>query len=67
LIAFIFRFSSLASLLTALSCPLLCWWLVSMEAALWVAGMTVLVFARHHTNIQRLFAGSESKIGQKSA
>ena len=67
LIAFVFRFSSLASLLTAFACPFLCWWFVSMEAALWVAVMTVLVFIRHHTNIQRLFAGSESKIGKKSA
>lgn len=65
-VAFIFRFSSLASLLTAFACPFLCWILVNREAALWVAGMTVLVFIRHYPNIQRLLAGTESKIGKKA-
>jgi glycerol-3-phosphate acyltransferase PlsY len=28
--------------------------------------IAVLVFARHHTNIRRLIAGTEPRIGQKT-
>jgi glycerol-3-phosphate acyltransferase PlsY len=28
--------------------------------------IAVLVFARHHTNIRRLIAGTEPRIGQKA-
>ena len=31
-----------------------------------IAVIAVLVFARHHTNIRRLIAGTEPRIGQKA-
>ena len=67
LIAFVFRFLSLASLSTALICPILCWILISFNAAIWTGAMVILVVLRHHGNIKRLLQGTESKIGQKSS
>jgi len=63
-----FRYVSLACLLAALCVPLGALVLgypgVSTLAALAVAA---LVVGRHHANIARLRAGSESRLGQKSA
>jgi len=63
--ALVFRMSSLAALVSALSAPL---WL-------WLFGLTpvtglglllaALVWLRHRANIQRIVAGAEPKIGQK--
>ncbi len=63
--ALIFRISSLAALICALSAPL---WL-------WVFGLNsttglglllaVLIWLRHGTNIKRILAGTEPKIGKK--
>jgi len=62
-----FRYVSLASLLAALCVPLgalvLGYPRVSTLAALAVAA---LVVSRHHANIARLRAGTESRFGQKS-
>jgi len=63
--AAIFRYSSLAALLALAASPAL-----SLQFALpqhhWLAGiLCVLVWARHHQNIRRLFKGTESKIGAK--
>ena len=63
-----FRYVSLACLLAALCVPLGALVLgypgVSTLAAL---GVAALVVGRHHANIARLRAGSESRLGQKSA
>ncbi|MFN3636533.1 MAG: glycerol-3-phosphate acyltransferase, partial [Rhizobium rhizophilum] len=41
------------------------WILGVEEAALVTAVMTVITFWRHKQNIERLIAGTESKIGNK--
>lgn len=72
IIAFFFRYSSLAALVAAVFAPLfyamggaLVWpWHTGMGWAL-LAMSAVLVW-RHKLNIQRLLAGQESRIGSKS-
>jgi glycerol-3-phosphate acyltransferase PlsY len=68
-VAAAFRFSSLATLLSALSAPVtLALIHASQPAAAWVfAGMTLLVFVRHHENIGRLIRGAEPRIGASKA
>lgn len=62
------RFVSLGSVLAALCVPLGAWALgypgPSVVAALAVA---VIVVGRHHENIARLLAGTESRLGQRPA
>ena len=67
--AALFRFSSLASLAAFAALPVFIF-LLTPEAARAVAlpGAIVIalgVFGRHHSNIRRLLAGTESRIGQK--
>ena len=71
LIAFVFRFSSLAGLAAAAAAPLLVWWLDPSDAGklahIWLAAfMAVLIFIRHHENIRRLVKGEEPRIGASS-
>ena len=63
--AFIFRMSSLSSLVAAASTPV--WlYLFGMPAAVWLGVvLAVLVWVRHHENIKRLLKGEEPKIGKK--
>jgi glycerol-3-phosphate acyltransferase PlsY len=66
MIAFFFRYSSLAALVAAVFAPL--WYLFLFQPdpiAAAVAVMSVLLIWRHGTNIQNLLAGKESRIGQK--
>jgi acyl phosphate:glycerol-3-phosphate acyltransferase len=67
IIAAFFRYSSLASLVSALFAPfyqLLLW--DADAVALAIAAMSLLLIWRHSANIQKLFAGTESKLGQKA-
>jgi glycerol-3-phosphate acyltransferase PlsY len=67
IIAFFFRYASLASIAAALFAPLyqlLIWGADATTLA--VAAMSLLLVWRHSANIQKLFAGTESKIGQKA-
>lgn len=66
LFAFLFRYSSLAALLSIAAAGALSWVLMDWRAALVVSLIVPLVFVRHHENISRLLAGTESKIGQKA-
>jgi glycerol-3-phosphate acyltransferase PlsY len=66
LVAAIFRFSSLATLLGMAIAAVASWWLAPREIAIFASFLTPLVWVRHHENIGRLLAGTESKIGQKS-
>jgi glycerol-3-phosphate acyltransferase PlsY len=66
LFAAVFRYSSLAALLSVALAGALSWALLDWRAALVVTLMVPLVFLRHHENISRLLAGTESKIGQKA-
>jgi acyl phosphate:glycerol-3-phosphate acyltransferase len=63
-----FRYSSLASIVAALFAPfyqLLIW--DADAIALAIAVMSLLLIWRHSANIQKLLAGTESKVGQKAA
>jgi glycerol-3-phosphate acyltransferase PlsY len=67
IIAFFFRYSSLASIVAAAFAPfyqLLIWDAGPLAAAIVV--MSLLLVWRHAGNIQKLMAGTESKLGQKA-
>ena len=67
-IAVVTRYSSLASVTTALFAPVATWYIAGPGPILWaVIAMSVLLIARHHTNIGKLLRGEESRIGQKKA
>ena len=66
--AYAFRFSSLAALSASLSMPALFFATGQRGLALSaVVAMVFLLFAKHHQNIAKLIAGTESRIGEKSA
>jgi glycerol-3-phosphate acyltransferase PlsY len=68
LIAFFFRYSSLAALVAALFAPLWYLFLFRPDAtAAAVAVMSVLLIWRHAKNIQNLLSGKETRIGGKKA
>lgn len=64
--AFLFRYSSLAAIVTVLLVPFYAW-LVKPQYTLPVAMLCCLIVLRHHQNIRRLLDGSEPKIGQKKS
>ncbi|WP_070962225.1 glycerol-3-phosphate 1-O-acyltransferase PlsY [Vibrio sonorensis] len=63
-IAFIFRYSSLAALVSVLLAPLYTY-LIKPQYTLPVAMLCCLIIFRHHQNIRRLVGGEEPKIGEK--
>jgi len=68
IVAVFFRYSSLASLVSAAFAPfyqLLIWG--PSASVLTIAVMSLLLVYRHSANIRKLLAGTESKLGQKSA
>jgi len=73
IIAFFFRYSSLASLVSAVFAPVyyllgdrLAWYAATPIAAALFA-MALLLAWRHRANIQRLMQGTESRLGAKKA
>ncbi len=61
--ALIFRYSSLAALITAAAAPWLTLWLLpTPDYFLMALLITALLFYRHRANIRRLATGAESKI-----
>lgn len=65
LVAVISRISSLSALTAMLLAPAYLWfWLHDVHLALASGLMTLLLFWRHRSNIQRLLDGTESKIGR---
>ncbi|MGF7054117.1 glycerol-3-phosphate acyltransferase PlsY [Bosea sp. OAE752] len=65
-VAWLSRYSSLAALTASVLTPLLLWFAAGMhQAAAVMAVLTLLLWIMHRTNIARLLAGSEGKIGQK--
>ncbi|HEV7914886.1 MAG TPA: glycerol-3-phosphate 1-O-acyltransferase PlsY [Albitalea sp.] len=67
IVAFFFRYSSLASIVSAVFAPfyqLLIWGAGPIAGA--VALMGLLLVWRHAGNMQKLMAGTESKLGQKT-
>jgi glycerol-3-phosphate acyltransferase PlsY len=63
-VAALTRYSSLAGLLASVASVLFLWWDGYLQEAQLFALLTVLIWAKHHHNIARLIAGSESKIGR---
>jgi glycerol-3-phosphate acyltransferase PlsY len=67
-IAAFFRYASLASLVAALFAAFYAVWLFGlMHIPAAVIVMAALLVWRHRENIRRLLAGTESRLGQKSA
>jgi glycerol-3-phosphate acyltransferase PlsY len=67
LVLLLSRYVSLASILGAASFPVFAWFLVSgPRPAVFIAAefaVALLIIAKHHQNIRRLLAGTESRIG----
>jgi glycerol-3-phosphate acyltransferase PlsY len=59
------KYSSLSALLATLVIPVVLWFLDEPKTAAVMALMTVISWAKHRANIERLIAGTESRIGQK--
>ncbi len=64
-VALVFRYSSMAALVSAASAPLWTWWLLATPVYTGLAILLALMLIlRHRANIGRLLAGTESKIGK---
>lgn len=63
--AFLFRYSSLAALTAAVIVPIALYVLSTPQIAGLFVVMSVIVFIKHRENISRLLAGTEGKIGAK--
>jgi glycerol-3-phosphate acyltransferase PlsY len=71
-IAWFFRYSSLAALLAAILAPVyyalladVLWWSFNGATLALLCAMGVLLVWRHRDNVNRLIAGTESKLGAK--
>jgi glycerol-3-phosphate acyltransferase PlsY len=71
-IAWFFRYSSLAALLAAILAPVyyalladVLWWSFNGATLASLCAMGVLLVWRHRDNVNRLIAGTESKLGAK--
>ncbi|MBI2379572.1 MAG: glycerol-3-phosphate 1-O-acyltransferase PlsY [Gammaproteobacteria bacterium] len=62
--ALVFRYSSLAALTASIASPILAWFLHPAYAWACLA-MSIALVWRHKSNIQKLLAGEEDKIGAK--
>jgi glycerol-3-phosphate acyltransferase PlsY len=63
--AFVTRYSSAAALAASVATPLALWAMGRSQPAELLAALAVLLWFKHRPNIERLLAGTESKIGQK--
>ena len=61
----IFRISSLAGITAMIAAPIYLKWMWYAQEAELMALLSVISIAKHHANIRRLFAGTESRIGAK--
>jgi len=67
IIAFFFRISSLAALVSALFAPFFCFLLYGVHPFTGaVTAIAALIIYRHKVNIRNLLAGTESRIGSRS-
>lgn len=65
-VAYLSRYSSLSALTASLASPVLLVLLDQWQLAELFGVLTLMLWAKHHENITRLFKGQESKIGSKS-
>ena len=65
LFAALFRYSSLATLLSIAVGAIAAWFMTAPAVATLLTFLAPLVWVRHHENIGRLLKGTESKIGQR--
>lgn len=65
-VAALTRYSSLSALVATAATPAMLWWIGHHSEAQLFMLLSVLVFVMHRANIARLFAGTESKIGQSA-
>ncbi|QND60719.1 glycerol-3-phosphate 1-O-acyltransferase PlsY [Mesorhizobium huakuii] len=63
--AFLFRFSSLAALTAAVVVPIALYFMSTPQIPVLFVVMSIIVFMKHRANISRLLAGTEGKIGAK--
>lgn len=66
LMALVFRMSSLSGLSAAVAAPIASYFASGGSDWKFIAGMTLMIFIRHHENIGRILNGTESKIGKKA-
>ena len=64
-IAALFRFSSLAALASIGLAPVFAWFIAGPQTAILALALAILGFWRHSSNIRRLLAGTEPRIGAK--
>jgi glycerol-3-phosphate acyltransferase PlsY len=60
--AFTFKYSSLAAIVAALSTPVITFFYADPVYTIFYTALVILVLIRHHSNISRLLKGEESKI-----
>jgi acyl phosphate:glycerol-3-phosphate acyltransferase len=65
-VALLFHYSSLAALVAAVASGVLAAVITDRTTASVIAGIALLIILRHHANIRRLRAGTESRISFKS-
>ena len=63
--ALLTRYSSAAALIASLTTPFLLWYLDHPALSVLFAGLTLLLWLVHRSNVSKLVAGTESKIGAK--
>lgn len=64
-IAFAFRYSSLAAIVAAVASPFYAYWIIPDVNYLPIILLSFLLIWRHYSNIKRLIKGKESKLGKK--
>lgn len=65
IVLMLFRYVSLASITSALLCPLYAYFLLPITAIPTLMAISLFITFRHHHNIKRLRSGKEPKIWQK--
>ncbi|MFI0846224.1 glycerol-3-phosphate 1-O-acyltransferase PlsY [Mesorhizobium sp. IMUNJ 23232] len=64
-LAFLLRYSSVSSLAAAVAAPVFLYFTGHTDLAIVFAVMSAIIWIKHHANISRLLAGTETRIGSK--